>query len=238
MAGPLLRNGPRYKLLLIRSLQLLLFCLYWDNWTKGSCQRHNIRLVILSSVSRRKVKAEWSIDKYAACSEWDISKSYNLWMNKYALCPSVLCCWDISSAPPPVRATPLAIITSHLSKHSLVINVQVAYMIVCSKKCQMLCSIWSEKQVLKIKYCMRPPLRPVFDSLYRLSLTSLRLAGSWLQIWQNWLLIKFDPARSFPSNYLLAPAPQLFNPHHLNTTCGCYMRKLTTEHHIGTRNKI
>ena len=94
------------------------------------------------------------------------------------------------------------------------------------------------KASLKTKYCMRPPLRPALDSLYCLSLTSLRLAGSWLQIWQNWLLIKFDPARSFPSNYLLAPAPQLFNPHHLNTTCGCYMRKLMTEHQIGTSNKI
>ena len=90
------------------------------------------------------------------------------------------------------------------------------------------------KASLKTKYCMRPPLlRPALDSLYCLSLTSLRLAGSWLQIWQNWLLIKFDPARSFPSNYLLAPAPQLFNPHHLNTTCGCYMRKLYSNDQIG-----
>lgn len=75
-------------------------------------------------------------------------------------------------------------------------------------------------------YCMRP----VLDSLYCLSLTSLR--PRWRLI-ADLAKLAFDQvwgSSKFPTSQLFIGSccPQLFNHHHLNTTCGCSMRKLMT----------
>ena len=65
---------------------------------------------------------EWASMSWDICSEKVITCE---WASMP--CPSVLYPWDICWAPPPVKATPHPIITSDLSKHSLDINMQVAF---------------------------------------------------------------------------------------------------------------
>ena len=65
----------------------------------------------------------------------------------------------------------------------------------------------------KTKFCMRPPFRPVLDSLYRLSLTSLRLAGR--QLIADLAKLAFDQVwagSKFPFQLFIGSCPSIIQP--------------------------
>ena len=57
--------------------------------------------------------------------------------------------------------------------------------------------------------------------------TSLR-PGGWLQVWENWLLMKFDARRSFRQLFI-GCFPSIIHPVGLNTTCGCNWRNILNQ---------